>query len=46
MSRSGVFCVHSWFKANDIKGAVRVSLYLYNTIEECKIFVEKINEIK
>jgi cysteine desulfurase/selenocysteine lyase len=44
MVRSGVFCVHSWFNAHNIKGAVRVSLYLYNTIEECKILIDKINE--
>lgn len=34
MVRSGVFCVHSWFNAQKIKGAVRISLYLYNTQEE------------
>jgi cysteine desulfurase/selenocysteine lyase len=45
MSRSGVFCVHSWFNAHNIQGAVRISLYLYNTVEECKIFVEKVNEL-
>jgi len=44
MVRSGVFCVHSWFNARDIKGAVRVSLYVYNTIDECKYFVEKMKE--
>lgn len=44
-SRSGVFCVHSWFKARNIKGAVRASIYLYNTKEECELFVEKIREI-
>lgn len=45
MVRSGVFCVHSWFKARNIRGAVRASFYLYNTMEECEIFVEKIKEI-
>jgi cysteine desulfurase/selenocysteine lyase len=45
MVRSGVFCVHSWFKARNINGAVRASLYLYNTKEECEIFLEKIEEI-
>jgi len=44
MVRSGVFCVHSWFNAKNIKGAVRVSLYFYNTIEECKILIDKIKE--
>jgi cysteine desulfurase/selenocysteine lyase len=44
MVRSGVFCVHSWFNARNIKGAVRVSLYIYNTIEECRIFIDKLKE--
>jgi cysteine desulfurase/selenocysteine lyase len=44
MVRSGVFCVHSWFNAQNIKGAVRVSIYIYNTIEECKILIDKIKE--
>ncbi|UCF12903.1 MAG: aminotransferase class V-fold PLP-dependent enzyme [Thermoplasmatales archaeon] len=44
MVRSGVFCVHSWFNARNIKGAVRVSLYVYNTIDECRILIEKIKE--
>jgi cysteine desulfurase/selenocysteine lyase len=45
MVRSGVFCVHSWFKAHNINGAVRASFYLYNTKEECDVFVENIKEI-
>jgi cysteine desulfurase/selenocysteine lyase len=45
MCRSGVFCVHSWFKAHNIKDAVRISFYLYNTKEECKNLVEKIGEL-
>jgi cysteine desulfurase/selenocysteine lyase len=45
MVRSGVFCAHSWFRAHNIKGAVRASLYIYNTKEECEIFLEKIREI-
>jgi cysteine desulfurase/selenocysteine lyase len=44
MVRSGVFCVHSWFNAHNIKGAVRISFYIYNTIEECRILIDKINE--
>jgi cysteine desulfurase/selenocysteine lyase len=39
MVRSGVFCLHSWFNAHKIKGSVRASLYLYNTEEECKTFI-------
>jgi cysteine desulfurase/selenocysteine lyase len=45
MVRSGQFCVHSWFDAHNIEGAVRVSLYLYNTKEECEIFRESIEKI-
>lgn len=45
MVRSGVFCVHSWFNAHNINGAVRASIYLYNTKEECRVFVEKIKEL-
>jgi cysteine desulfurase/selenocysteine lyase len=45
MVRSGVFCVHSWFNAHKIKGAVRISLYLYNTIEECKILIKKLKNL-
>lgn len=45
MLRSGVFCVHSWFNAHNLKGAARASFFIYNTNEECKIFIEKIKEI-
>lgn len=45
MIRSGQHCVHSWFDANKIKGSARTSLYLYNTKEEARIFVEKLKEI-
>jgi len=31
MTRSGAFCVHSWFNAHKVKGAVRISLHIYNT---------------
>ncbi len=45
MCRSGVFCVHSWFNAHHINGAVRASLYLYNTKDECEIFLRTLREI-
>jgi cysteine desulfurase/selenocysteine lyase len=45
MVRSGVFCVHSWFAARKLKGAVRVSLYIYNTREECEILVKTVKDI-
>jgi cysteine desulfurase/selenocysteine lyase len=44
--RSGAHCVHSWFNANGMpRGSARVSVYLYNTEEEVKIFIDKLQEI-
>ena len=45
MLRSGAHCVHSWFNAHNLKGSVRASLYLYNTIEECELFLKSLNEV-
>jgi cysteine desulfurase/selenocysteine lyase len=48
MVRSGMFCVNSWFNARRISRnvtAVRVSLYMYNTPDECKVFVETLRDI-
>jgi cysteine desulfurase/selenocysteine lyase len=45
MIRSGQHCVHSWFKANNLQGSDRVSLYLYNTSEEAEMFVRTLKEI-
>jgi cysteine desulfurase/selenocysteine lyase len=45
MIRSGMHCVHSWFNACKIKGSARASLYLYNTEEECKLFVETLKHV-
>jgi cysteine desulfurase/selenocysteine lyase len=57
MIRDGVFCVHAYFNArfgpgwtrprshSEHKMVYRVSFYLYNTQEECRIFVETLNEI-
>jgi cysteine desulfurase/selenocysteine lyase len=45
MIRSGRHCVHSWFNANNIDGSARASLYLYNTEEEARLFVDKTKEI-
>ena len=45
MVRSGQHCVHSWFDAHKIEGSVRASLYLYNTKEEAKVFIDKLTEI-
>jgi len=45
MVRSGQHCVHSWFNAHKLNGSVRVSLYLYNTMEEAQTFIDNIKEI-
>jgi cysteine desulfurase / selenocysteine lyase len=45
MVRSGQHCVHSWFKAQGIKGSVRVSTYIYNTESEAEFFVEQLKKI-
>jgi cysteine desulfurase/selenocysteine lyase len=45
MIRSGQHCVHSWFAARGIEGSARASLYLYNTAEEARLFVETLKKI-
>ncbi len=45
MIRSGQHCVHSWFNAHGIGGSARASLYLYNTEEEAKLFVDELLKI-
>ncbi|CAG0948293.1 MAG: aminotransferase class V-fold PLP-dependent enzyme [Candidatus Methanoperedens sp.] len=42
--RSGAFCVHSWFNFRKCEAAVRASLYLYNTEEEAKKFVDMLGK--
>jgi cysteine desulfurase/selenocysteine lyase len=44
--RSGQHCVHSWFNAHQIKGAVRASVYFYNTESEVEQFVENLKKIR
>ncbi|MFC1612457.1 aminotransferase class V-fold PLP-dependent enzyme [Patescibacteria group bacterium] len=43
--RSGQFCVHSWFNARNIQGALRASFYFYNTMDEAEKFVEVLKKI-
>jgi len=44
--RSGMHCVYPFHKfVGENKGSVRASLYLYNTLEEIKLFIEKLNYI-
>jgi cysteine desulfurase/selenocysteine lyase len=57
MIRDSVFCVHSYLNklfgqgwtqprmATEHRMTYRVSLYFYNTIEECRIFLDTLHEI-
>ena len=57
MIRDGVFCAHSYFNAqfgsnwthpiaySDHRMIYRVSLYFYNTFEECDIFLDTLDEV-
>ncbi len=57
MIRDGLFCVHSYLNykfgqgwtrprhPNEHRMTYRASLYFYNTIEECDIFLETLHEI-
>jgi cysteine desulfurase/selenocysteine lyase len=45
MIRSGMHCVHSWFNAQKIEGSARISLYLYNTKEECDVLISEMKKI-
>lgn len=43
--RSGRHCVHSYFEDKKIYNSARVSLYLYNTLEEAEAFITDLNKI-
>ena len=43
--RSGQHCVHSWFNNKKILNSARVSLYIYNTMEEAEIFITNLIKI-
>jgi cysteine desulfurase / selenocysteine lyase len=57
MIRDGVFCVHSYFnyqfgqgwlqprQPDEHRMLYRVSLYFYNTMEECRIFLDTLHQI-
>ena len=45
MVRSGAHCCHSWFNAHKMLGSIRASMYLYNTEEECDIFIKELQKI-
>jgi len=42
--RSGAFCVHSWFNEHKCDAAVRASLYMYNTEDEAKKFIDTLGK--
>ena len=43
--RTGQHCVHSWFNSKKIYNSARVSLYVYNTMEEAETFITNLNKI-
>ncbi|MCU0799546.1 MAG: cysteine desulfurase [Candidatus Thermoplasmatota archaeon] len=43
--RSGMHCVHSWYRARKEETSARASFYLYNTEEEIKTFIRTITDI-
>lgn len=43
--RSGQHCVHSYFASRKILNSARISLYLYNTMEEAKTFIINLNKV-
>ena len=45
MIRSGMHCVHSWCNARNIPGSARISLYIYNTEEECAVVVDEMKKL-
>ena len=42
--RSGAFCVHSWFNYRKCEAAVRASLYMYNTEDEARKFIDTLGK--
>lgn len=46
MLRSGQHCVHSWFNSRQIKGSVRASVYIYNTLEETQLLADNLRKIR
>jgi cysteine desulfurase / selenocysteine lyase len=46
MIRSGMHCAHSWYNTHQINGSARASFYLYNTLEEIKIFNDELEKIR
>lgn len=45
MTRSGVHCCHAGYKRYRLPESLRASLYVYNTMDEAKVFVDTIQKI-
>ena len=43
--RSGMHCVHSWYRAHGLDGNVRASFYVYNDQEEADRFIAGVREL-
>ncbi len=45
MLRSGMHCVHSWYRERGLPGSIRASFYLYTTPEDVDTLVEGVREL-
>jgi cysteine desulfurase/selenocysteine lyase len=43
--RSGMHCMHPFFRSRGIDGCARASFYIYNTDQECRMFLEALDHI-
>jgi cysteine desulfurase/selenocysteine lyase len=43
--RSGMHCCHSFFNARSVQGCARVSMYIYNTVEEVDYFAQSLSDL-
>jgi cysteine desulfurase / selenocysteine lyase len=43
--RSGMHCVHSWYRARGLTGNLRASFYVYNTREDARALVGGVREL-
>lgn len=45
MVRSGMHCVHSWYRERSLPGSIRASFYLYTSAQDVDTFVAGIREL-
>ncbi len=45
MMRSGMHCCHSYFHSRGLDGCARASVYLYNTEEEARVFIDAVSDL-